>query len=345
MKLRTKVIITYIILIVITTGILGFIAINKSQETALKQEEEKIQFTLQSIYTLVDMRKDLLQEQIRNNLNVSIRMLKEEHGEIRIDENNPVRVGDYQVPMLYAGNYNLIDNTAFVDEVAELLGGTSTVFALNDSKFVRVSTNVRDETGDRAIGTVIDKESPVYQAVINNQPYYSRAWVVNRWCITAYRPLLDANNKVVGMLYAGVPEIDENLEGILRNVKIGDTGHLYIMDSNADLLYHPNIQEENLSEYEYVKEILEKKDGSMEFNLEHNKMIAKFQYFEPWDWYLVALTNIQDVKSNGQGVVNFLFTMGLVVFIIATALIVDQKVTTRERVTEQDSNMIEAEGE
>ncbi len=330
MKLRTKIIVTYIILIVITTGVLGFIAINKTQEAALKQEEEKIEFALQSVYTLVNMRQNLLQEQIRNNLNVSVRILKEEYGNIRIDKDNLVKVGDYKVPAMYAGDINLIDNTIFVDEVAELLGGTSTIFTLNKDKFVRVSTNVLDESGGRAIGTVIDKDSPVYQSVINGKPYYSRAWVVNRWCVTAYRPLLDSNNNVVGMLYVGVPEIDENLEGILRNVKIGDAGHLYIMDSAGDLLYHPTRQGENIAQEEYVQDILEMKNGTMEFVVGRNEKIANFQYFEPWDWYVVALVNIHDIKSNGQGIINFVTTAILVILIIATATIVNKKVNIME---------------
>lgn len=319
MKLRTKIIVTYIILIVITTGVLGFIAINDSKETALRQEEEKIQFALESIYTLVDMRQDLIQEQIQNNLNVAMRLLLEEYGEIRIDHNNMVKVGEYEVPTLYAGDLVLTKDNTFVDEVVELVGGTSTVFTLKDSKFVRVSTNVRSKEGERYIGTVIDEDSPVYQSVINKQPYYSRAWVVNSWYVTAYRPLLDGNQDVVGMLYVGVPEIDEKLEKILNNVKIGETGQLFIMDSTGDLLYHPTNQGENIAEYEYVQEIIDKKQGSMEFQLNGSTMLAQFQYFEPWDWYIVALGDIQNIKSNLQGVFNFMFTIGLVILILFLA--------------------------
>lgn len=341
MKLRTKIIITYIILIVITTGVLGFIAINKSQETALKQEEEKIQFALQSVYTLVDMRQDLIQEQIKNNLNASIRLLEEEYGRVVVDKEDLVRVGEYTVPTIYAGDLNLIEDTAFVDELEELFGGTATIFALNDTKFVRVSTNVRREDGVRAIGTIIDQDSSVYQTIMNKEPYYSRAWVVNSWYVTAYKPLLDANGDVVGMLYFGVPEIDEKLESILGNVKIGDAGKLYIMDSTGTLLYHPTMQGDNIAKYEYVQDILDIKNGSMEFQLDNNTMLAKFQHFEPWDWYVVALVNIHDITSNAQGVINFMITIGLVIFVLAIAVIVNQKVNKIDRENQEKSDIID----
>ncbi|SET06635.1 Cache domain-containing protein [Natronincola peptidivorans] len=342
MKLRTKIIITYILLIVVTTGILGFFAINHSQETLLRQEEEKIQFAVDSIYTLIDMRQELIQEQITNNLNVSMKLLIEEYGDIAIDRSNLVTVGEYTVPTLYAGELNLTEDNTFVDELKELMGGTSTVFVLNDNKFVRVSTNVRMEDGARAIGTVIDADSPVYQSVINKEPYYSRAWVVNNWYITAYKPLLDANNNVTGMLYAGVPEIDEKLEGIFSNVKIGQTGHLYIMDSSGDLLYHPTMQGENIAEYGYVQDIFDIKHGSMEFQLDNNATLAKFQYFEPWDWYVVAKVNIHDIKSNAQGVINFIITIGLVVFVLAMGIMVNQKVNKIDRENKEKNEKIDS---
>lgn len=331
MKLRTKIVTTYIILIVITTGILGFIAINKSQEAALKQEEEKIQFALQSVYTLVDMRQDLIQEQIKNDLNISIKLLQEEYGDVRIDKSNLIQVGEYTVPALYAGDLNLIEDTTFVDELEDFFGGTSTVFVLNDTEFLRISTNVRHENGDRAIGTIIDENSTVYQSVVNKQPYYSRAWAVNRWYITAYKPLIDVDDNVVGILRIGVPEIDEKLESILGNVKIGEVGKLYIMDSIGTLLYHPTKQGENIAKYEYVQNIFDRKNGSMEFQLENTTMLAKFQYFEPWDWYVVALVDIHDIKSNAQGIINFIITIGLVICILAMAITASQKFNKIDR--------------
>ncbi|HSG42112.1 MAG TPA: cache domain-containing protein [Anaerolineales bacterium] len=79
--------------------------------------------------------------------------------------------------------------------------GTATIF-MDD---VRISTNVRNENGSRAIGTRVSEE--VYdQVVTRGEPWIGRAYVVNDWYITAYEPIRDIRNKVIGILYVGILE-------------------------------------------------------------------------------------------------------------------------------------------
>ncbi len=88
---------------------------------------------------------------------------------------------------------------AIVDEVKNAVKvETSTIF-LND---LRVSTNVKKLDGNRAIGTRV--AIPVYDAVLREgKTYYGRAFVVNAWYVTAYEPIYDINEKVIGILYVG----------------------------------------------------------------------------------------------------------------------------------------------
>lgn len=79
--------------------------------------------------------------------------------------------------------------------------GTATIFQ-ND---VRISTNVRNTDGSRAIGTRVSEE--VYnQVVIQGEPWIGRAYVVNDWYITAYEPIRNVNDEIIGILYVGVLE-------------------------------------------------------------------------------------------------------------------------------------------
>lgn len=79
--------------------------------------------------------------------------------------------------------------------------GTATIFL----KDLRITTNVRDITGQRAIGTRVSEE--VYnQVLVNGRPWVGRAFVVNDWFITAYEPIRDINNQIVGILYVGMLE-------------------------------------------------------------------------------------------------------------------------------------------
>lgn len=79
--------------------------------------------------------------------------------------------------------------------------GTATIF-LGD---LRISTNVRNKEGRRALGTRAMKE--VYEQVFEKGiPWVRRAFVVDDWYITAYEPIRDIDGKIVGMLYVGMLE-------------------------------------------------------------------------------------------------------------------------------------------
>ncbi len=89
-----------------------------------------------------------------------------------------------------------------VDRIKEVAGvDTSTIF-LGDQ---RVSTNVLDETGNRAIGTRLAQD--VYDVVlIKGQEFTGLAYVVNQWYITRYQPLRDHQGQIVGILYVGAKQ-------------------------------------------------------------------------------------------------------------------------------------------
>ena len=102
-------------------------------------------------------------------------------------------------------NYEIVDrikNIVFKD--AKYKGkeiGTATVF-LGD---LRISTNVIDKEGNRAVGTRAMKE--VQEQVLGKgTPWIQRAFVVDDWYITAYEPIRDVQDKIVGILYVGMRE-------------------------------------------------------------------------------------------------------------------------------------------
>lgn len=79
--------------------------------------------------------------------------------------------------------------------------GTATIFQDD----LRISTNVINDEGGRAIGTRVSRE--VYEQVVGRGlPWVQRAYVVNDWYITAYEPIRGFQGNIIGMLYVGVLE-------------------------------------------------------------------------------------------------------------------------------------------
>lgn len=92
-------------------------------------------------------------------------------------------------------------NSYLVDNIRSNFNVRATIFLDK----VRIATNVTDDNGERAIGTLLS--DPVYDTVINKgENYFGRAFVVNDWYITAYEPIRDINGRVVGALYVGALE-------------------------------------------------------------------------------------------------------------------------------------------
>lgn len=79
--------------------------------------------------------------------------------------------------------------------------GTVTIFQ-ND---VRISTNVLNEDGSRAISTKLS--SDVAETVLKrNEVFRGKAFVVNDWYLSAYTPIKSVNGETIGILYVGILE-------------------------------------------------------------------------------------------------------------------------------------------
>ncbi|MFC2093446.1 cache domain-containing protein [Bacteroidota bacterium] len=120
-------------------------------------------------------------------------------------------------------NYEIVDKVKQVVYEGEIYEGkeigTATIFQ-ND---LRISTNVKNENGSPAITTLVSEE--VNDAVLRNgEKWLGDAFVVNAWYITAYEPIRDINDNIIGILYVGVlkkPFDDTYRNSILTFLGIG----------------------------------------------------------------------------------------------------------------------------
>ncbi len=120
----------------------------------------------------------------------------------------PVMDRDNLIGVIYGAilinrNYEIVDRIkqlVFKDEKYDGYDyGTATIF-LDD---VRISTNVKSRSEKRAIGTCVSEE--VYNRVVKQgMIWLDKAFVVNNWYISSYKPLYNIKKKVIGILYVGI---------------------------------------------------------------------------------------------------------------------------------------------
>jgi two-component system NtrC family sensor kinase len=121
-----------------------------------------------------------------------------------VNENNTL-LGVLYGGILLNRNYEIVDRVKEIVYKGEKYKGreigTVTIFQQD----LRIATNVKNERGERAIGTRVSRE--VNAAVLKEgKPWIDRAFVVNDWYITAYEPIRNVDSKIIGILYVGMLE-------------------------------------------------------------------------------------------------------------------------------------------
>jgi methyl-accepting chemotaxis protein len=94
-----------------------------------------------------------------------------------------------------------------VDRATSYVGGTATLFVYDEAsqQFVRRTTNVKKENGDRAVGTQLAPDHPAQALLRRGEAYKGPAMLFGRRFYTAYQPVFGEASKVIGIVYVGIP--------------------------------------------------------------------------------------------------------------------------------------------
>jgi hypothetical protein len=123
----------------------------------------------------------------------------EKYGAPRLEGKTPVEGKD--VPVLYFGATKMNNFFEVVDEVVKENGGTATLFVKAGDEFVRVATNVKKDDGSRAIGTILDPNGLATAMIKKGEPFYGEALLLGKPYMTAYEPIRDVSNNVIGIYH------------------------------------------------------------------------------------------------------------------------------------------------
>jgi len=128
----------------------------------------------------------------------------------------------------------LNDNTTAVDGFAnEFAGGTATVFVKQGEDFKRITTSLKKQDGQRAVGTLLDRKHPGYAALLKGESYVGRAMLFGKPYMTVYEPARNEAGQVVGVLYVGIDisQAQSQIAGLVDNSRLYESGGLYVVDT------------------------------------------------------------------------------------------------------------------
>ncbi|MFJ7282541.1 methyl-accepting chemotaxis protein [Pseudomonas sp. NPDC099000] len=157
---------------------------------------------------------------------------------LSVHPDEPVAVAGTQTPGLHLGSEVLNNNFKEVDEFKQMTAGVATVFVRSGEDFVRVSTSLTKQDGNRAIGTLLDHANPAYSRLMAGQSYVGRALLFDRSYMTQYTPVRDSSGKVIAVLFVGFDYTDAQNAQFenLKRFRIGQTGSLALLDEQKKWL-------------------------------------------------------------------------------------------------------------
>ncbi len=90
------------------------------------------------------------------------------------------------------------------DSFTSRTGMVATVFASDGDDFIRVTTSIRKQDGDRAVGTPLDRSHPAYTDAFQGRPHRGYAIIFGKQYLTHYEPVRDRSGQVIGILFVGL---------------------------------------------------------------------------------------------------------------------------------------------
>lgn len=123
---------------------------------------------------------------------------------IALDPTRRIDVMGQATPVLRSGSADLNLDCSIPDRFTRQTGVTATIFARNAADFVRISTSIKKQNGERALGTSLSRAHPGYARLLAGESYIGYATLFGTQYLTQYDPLKNASGTVIGALYVGI---------------------------------------------------------------------------------------------------------------------------------------------
>ena len=338
MSLRARLLVIGIVLTMTPLVIVGVLVYrqNLRMQGVAAAESTKLAYAdldhiAEGVYNMCQAQQELLQQKVQSDLHLA-RSYMDRLGEVTLDEEETVTwqaVNQYTkqsrnlaLPKMnlgeeWLGQYStMAERSLVVDDVRDAVGGTATIFQrMSDAgDMLRVCTNVEKTDGTRAIGTFIPainpdgKPNPVIATVLAGNTFVGRAYVVNKWYITAYEPIRSGSGEIIGVLYVGVPqESVMALRNRIMEVQVGQTGYIYVLDSAGHYVISKDGARDGEMIWEardadgelFIQDIIGKAtvlaDGEIaeatypwknQGDTDSRLKVVRVMYFKPWDWVI-----------------------------------------------------------
>lgn len=312
LNFNRKLIGSVLLVIVTLLGVLSWSNYTVSQNALVNLGDKFISTMVVGLKDSVEMQHQITLEKLQADVGIFEDEIKR-NGGLSLDAGNSVTTTitnqitnqseTVTIPALMLGkDYSatvLNKSNQLTDKVQSIVGGTATIFQVLPNKLLRVSTNVKKLNGGRATGTYIPSSSPVYKTVMSGQTFLGKAYVVNAWYVTVYKPLKDANGNIVAVVYCGRPTMTPPLLEMIKKITYDGHGYPIIVRSDGSFVYHPDaslMASGNLNSTESGKRMMSNKGGFTHYKYKGIDRLSFSQTIESRDWHVFFTIPVKNLS-------------------------------------------------
>lgn len=211
-----------------------------------------------------------------------------------------VPVAGIDVPAMISGPTILNNDFTTVDDFTAGSGAVATVFAKVGDDFLRITTSLRKENGDRAMGTFLGKNSPAYAPIMQGETYVGVARLFGKDYMTRYSPIYNPNKELIGILFIGYDftEAFQSVKQSLKEIKIGEKGYYYILNTRTNTVeVHPTLEGKPADSLQTYSKVMANLGGSFEDVYQGVEKFYMASAFEKLNWVVVASANVDEFMA------------------------------------------------
>jgi methyl-accepting chemotaxis protein-2 (aspartate sensor receptor) len=303
--------------------------------------EERAKASVANVLGGVNTTLEVFNSAMTNEASSFARLFAAEfEGEFTLDSAASIDIGGKPTPTLKNGGKTLNLDFTLPDRFTTQTGVVATVFAASGDEFIRVTTSLKKENGERAVGTQLDHAHPSYAPLRAGGRYIGLATLFGKQYITQYDPIKDAKGQVIGVLFIGL-DISKNMAMLKERIKavtIGHTGYIYVLNAApgkgyGTLLVHPTKEGSNLLDAQssdgrpFIKDMLETRDGTLRYDWADSPQAAPreklvmFHTFKDWNWLVAGGTYSDEITAEAAQLRNRYALLGLAALAVFAGLL------------------------
>ena len=236
------------------------------------------------------------------------------------------------------GDFEVVDRFS-----KDSMGAVATIFARTGDDFIRVTTSLKKQDGDRAYKTLLDRKHPAYELMNEGKTFIGRANLFGREYMTVYEPIREGN-RTIGILFIGsdIGPILGKLNTVMAGQKLFATGAVYAVNisagpargnvfgltgANAALKVDEKVDEAkawlaSLSGIEQTGDFESSWSPRRSGDGDTAARYVAVERYRPWNWAIVAEAPESEMMGEARSVLTWLWLGVLVALALLTVVLV-----------------------